>query len=111
MFNRKIFLSLCIFTIFMVMTSIIKNKTRVLEKKIFIHERDIANIKKNIHEAQLDYSYLSSPANIEEQVRNYSNEEYTEIDFSKIYLNLETFLKAQNTRAKSFTYEKKKEKK
>ena len=59
----------------------------------------------------MDYSYLSSPANIEEQVRNYSSEEYTKIDFSKIYLNLEIFLKAQNITAQSFIYEKKTQKK
>ena len=76
-------------------TSLIKNQTRVIEKNIFKIERNIAIIKKDLHETELDYYYLSSPNYLSEKIKDLSLIEYTEMDFSKIYLNFEDFINSQ----------------
>ena len=64
MFKLKILTSIFVFSFFLIGTSIIKNKTREIEKihkannSIFIKEKDLK-------ESQLDYSYLTSPLQIE----------------------------------------------
>ena len=70
MLNKKILFSFLIFSIFMVTTSIIKNKTRIIEKNIFNYQKKIANLKNNLYELQIDYFYLSSPESIEKKLLN-----------------------------------------
>ena len=55
MFNKKLFISLIIFSILMTFTSIIKNKTRIIEKNILMNEKKIAKLQNNLYEAELDY--------------------------------------------------------
>ena len=61
MFKTKIIISVCIFSILLGITSIIKTQTRIVEKKIYKIDNRVALIKKDLHETQLDYFYLSSP--------------------------------------------------
>ena len=68
----------------MILTSVIKTQSRILEKKIYLLENNIANIKNEIHEAQLDYYYLSSPEFISNKIKEYSNENYNSIEFEFI---------------------------
>ena len=42
MFNKKLIISLVMFSFFMVFTSIIKTKTRLIEKNINLNERQIS---------------------------------------------------------------------
>ena len=77
------------------LTSIIKNKTRIIEKDIFKIENNIADIEKNLHESQLDYYYLTSPKLIKSKLEFLSDVNYVPMEFSKIYLNFNHFLKNQ----------------
>ena len=80
----------------MILTSVIKTQSRILEKKIYLLENNISNIKNEIHEAQLDYYYLSSPEFISNKIKEYSNENYNSIEYSKIYFSLEQFFYEKN---------------
>tara|TARA_B100001250_G_C19460126_1_gene639844 strand:+ start:362 stop:691 length:330 start_codon:yes stop_codon:yes gene_type:complete len=109
MFNKKLFISIFIFSIFMIFTSIIKNKTRIIEKNIYSYEKKIVNLKNNLYEAQLDFSYLSSPENLSKNIFEYSNEEYSILSRSRIYQSLDEFLKeSKKTTMKSINENKKK---
>jgi len=111
MFNKNVVLSLVIFTLFMVLTSYIKTQTRMIEKKIVFYEKEISNLQNNLHESQLDFYYLSSPDYITNKIKEFSNQEYSVIKHSKIYLSLEQFLNQQNKTTINFMNEKKIEKK
>ena len=106
MFNKKIFISLVAFSILMTFTSIIKTKTRIIEKNVLTHEKKIANLQYHLYEAELDYYYLSSPKIISENIIEYSDEEYSSVDYSKIYFSLDQFLNEQKKSTKSFINEK-----
>ena len=55
MYKCKIFISITIFTIFLVGTSMIKNQTRNLEKKIYNLSKIIYFHEENLKESQLDF--------------------------------------------------------
>ena len=77
------------------LTSIIKNKTRIIEKNIFKIENKISDIEKNLYESQLDYYYLTSPKLLKKKLEFLSDEDYVHMKFSKIYLSYKNFLKNQ----------------
>ena len=89
MFNKKILISLTVFSVLMILTSIIKTQTRLIEKNISYYEKKISNLENNLYETQLDYFYLSSPDYISKKILEYSNEEYSSIKYSEIYFSLE----------------------
>ena len=91
----KLIASLCIFSILLGITSFIKNQTRIIEKNIYKIDRKIAVIKKDLHETELDYSYLSSPNNLSERIKDLAFIEYMPMDFSRIYLNYKDFIDSQ----------------
>tara|TARA_B100001540_G_scaffold44621_1_gene39721 strand:- start:1496 stop:1831 length:336 start_codon:yes stop_codon:yes gene_type:complete len=111
MLNKKLVISLIIFSIFMVITSVIKTKTREIEKNILLYEKKIANLQSHLHEAELDYYYLSSPKVLSNNILEYSNEEYLSMEYSKIYFSLDQFLNEQNKTTKTYIYEKNTKKK
>ena len=76
MFKLKIFFSILIFSFFLIGTSIIKNKTRQLEKNIDLISEKIHLKEKDLNESQLDFSYLVSPSIIEQKINHLDNEEY-----------------------------------
>ena len=91
MFKLKIFASVVIFSFLLVGTSIIKNKTRELEKKIHYLSKEISLKEKDYKESELDFAYLSSPKMIEKKIDHYDRNKYFPMDFSKIFLNLSNF--------------------
>ena len=91
----KVIASICIFSIFLGITSFVKTKTRIIEKKIYKFEKKIAFTSKDLHETQLDYSYLSSPSYLSKKIMDLDFIEYFPIDFSKIYLSYKDFSDAQ----------------
>ncbi len=93
MINRKIFISIIVFSILFFFTSIVKNKTRIIEKSILNNEKKIAFLKNEIYETQLDFFYLSSPDKLTEKIDFLSTEDYSHLSFSQIYLSYESFLK------------------
>ena len=62
MFKMKFIIASSIFISFLLITSTIKNKTRVIEKNILNLSKIILFKTKDINEAQLDFHYLTSPA-------------------------------------------------
>tara|TARA_Y200000002_G_C22445011_1_gene563840 strand:- start:16 stop:351 length:336 start_codon:yes stop_codon:yes gene_type:complete len=96
MFKSKFIISLTVFIFFLIFTSIIKNETRLIEKKISNLNTNIIKIKKNINEAQLDFFYLSSPAELEEKLNIIGVKNYQPIKFSNIFFNISDFTKIEN---------------
>ncbi len=92
----NLILSICIFSIFLVTTSFIKTQTRIIEKKIERIDQKIGLLKKDFHETQLDFYYLSSPQILSEKIERLGIVEYFPIDFSRIYLNQNDFINSQN---------------
>ena len=78
------------------LTSIVKNKTRIIEKDISKLENKIAYIENDLYESQLDYYYLTSPKILKNKLEFLSDADYIHMEFSKIYLNYNHFLKSQN---------------
>ena len=62
MLRIKFLTSIIIFSLLLIGTSIIKNKTRDIEKKIYQLNKIIHLKKNDFNESQLDYFYLTSPA-------------------------------------------------
>ena len=91
----KLIISLFIFSILLGITSAIKNQTRIIEKNIYKIDRRISAIEKDLHETELDYSYLSSPNNLSVKIKDLAFIEYVPMDFSRIYLNYRNFIDSQ----------------
>ena len=91
MFKTKIIISTIIFLILLIVTSIIKNKTRIIEKKSFKLNKKITLKKQDINESQLDFHFLTSPAEIEKKVKILGQNNYSPIKKSNIFLSLSTF--------------------
>ena len=81
MLKARLIISISIFVTFLVITSAIKNKTRILEKEIKNLNLEILFKEKNINEAQLDFHYLSSPAEIEKKLNLIGFDKYHTILF------------------------------
>jgi len=92
----KIFISIIFFSFLLIGTSAVKNETRELEKKINILTKAHAKKERNFNEAQLDYYYLTSPSIIEKKIEHLGIKKYIHMEYSKIFLSIENFLKIQN---------------
>ena len=64
MLKLKLIIPILIFSILLSVTSVIKNKTRIIEKNIYKIDKNILSKKKDLHETQLDYFYVSSLRNL-----------------------------------------------
>ena len=96
MFKLKIFISVTIFSFLLITTSIIKNQTREIEKKINNLSESIFYKERDINESQLDYSYLTSPSIIEQKINDLGLHDYSPMEYSKIFLNISNFLNLEN---------------
>ena len=79
MFRSKIIIPTIIFLILLICTSIIKNQTRIIEKKIYKLNKKITLKEQDINESQLDFYFLTSPAELESKVRALRQNNYTPI--------------------------------
>ena len=95
MFKTKIIISTLIFLILLIITSIIKNQTRVIEKKLYKLDKKIALKEKDINESSLDFYFLTSPAEIEKKIKMLGHNNYSPIQNSKIFLSLSSFTNIQ----------------
>ena len=93
MFKTKFIISIAIFITFLVITSTIKNKTHIIEKQMFNLNIEILKKKKDINEAQLDFYYLTSPAEIEKKLNLIGFNDYHPIRFSNIFFNISDLTK------------------
>ena len=96
MFKTKLIISLTIFATFLIVTSAIKNETRLIEKKISNLNAKIKIKKNDINEAQLDFYYLTSPAEIEKKLNETGFNNYQPIKYSNIYFDINNFIKIDN---------------
>ena len=92
MFNAKIILSFSIFITFLIITSFIKNQSRILEKKIFGINKKVISNQKNLSETQLEFFYLSSPLEIEKRLNSNDFKNFEPIKHSKIFYSLKDFI-------------------
>ena len=92
MYKIKFLTSIIIFSILLSITSLIKTNTRIIEKKIYKKVKGISLIKKDLHETQLDYFYLSSPNKLSKRIKEFAHINYTPMDLSRIYLNYNDFV-------------------
>jgi hypothetical protein len=91
MFKSKAIISTIIFLILLIITSIIKNQTRIIEKKLYKLNEEIVLKEKDINESQLDFYFLISPAEIEKKVKLLGQNNYIPIKNSNIFLSLANF--------------------
>ena len=93
--KTKFIVSLLTFSFLLFFTSIIKNKTRVIEKNINNLERKISRVEKELYESQLDFHYLSSPNMLQDKISFLTSEQYQFMSLSQIYLNYDHFISEQ----------------
>ena len=96
MFKTKFLISSIIFVSFLVITSTIKNKTRYLEKQIYKINENIMIKKKDFNETQLDFFYLSSPAELERKLNLIGFYNYLPIKHSNIFFDISDFTDIQS---------------
>ena len=91
MFNPKLFFSLAVITFFLIITSLVKNQSRIIEKQIKGLNIKIIAKEKNISEAEMEFSYLSSPNTIEKKFNSKDLEKFEPIKHSKIFYDVDDF--------------------
>ena len=96
MFKMKFTIAISLFISFLLFTSTIKNKTRVIEKNISNLTTKIFIKTKDFNEAQLDFHYLTSPAEIEKKLSVIGFDNYLPIKYSNIFFDISDFTEIQN---------------
>ena len=90
--NTKLIISVAVFSLLLFCTSVIKNKTRIIEKNIESYEKQIFTLKKELFESQLDFNYLTSPKMLQKKLSFLTNVQYHNISISNIYLEYNNFI-------------------
>ena len=111
MFRIKILISVVIFSSLLILTSFIKNQTRIIEKKIFNISKTVNSKENDLSESQLDFFYLTSPSIIEKKIENLDSNQYEPMEYSKIFLSISNFIELQNKVAIQGSQNDKKKKK
>ena len=96
MFKTKFLICLSIFISFLLVTSSIKNKTRIIEKEISNINSTILEKEKKLNKAQLEFYYLTSPVEIERRLNIIGTENYQPIINSKIFFDISDLINIQN---------------
>ncbi len=97
MFKKSIILSISIFLILSVATSMIKNSSRNLEKDISKLKKEIVLLEKEKSDAEIDFIYLSNPEQLTKNLEQFKNrEEYITFDRSRIFFSIHEFLYANS---------------
>ena len=92
MFNSKLFFSVAVFTFFLIITSLVKNQSRIIEKQIKGLNIKVIAKEKNISEAEMEFSYLSSPNEIEKKFNRGDLEKFEPIKHSNIFYDVQDFI-------------------
>ena len=80
---RKLILILSIFFL-LIFTTIIKNSTKEIEKKIY-NSKENLRVLKNIHEMELlEFNYLTTPEKLMEYQSRYFENELDQVDIKKL---------------------------
>ena len=96
MFRFKIYFSIIIFSFFLIGTSIIKNQTREIEKKIVKLSKIVHLKEKDYYESQLDFFYLTSPKVVEQKINELNFKKYFPMKYSNIFLSMSNFIDLKN---------------
>tara|TARA_Y100000590_G_scaffold139072_1_gene159309 strand:+ start:795 stop:1109 length:315 start_codon:yes stop_codon:yes gene_type:complete len=67
-----------------ILTTLIKNSTKNIDKKIFQSKENIRMLRDRYELVLLDYNYLSSPKKLSEYQEKYFDEHLVPIDIGKI---------------------------
>ena len=94
-FKRKKLIICSIYTLFFIAIPLIKNETRLIEKKIQTHKSQLFFLDKNLLEANLEFQYLASPEVLTNKVIENIDIKYGNLKRSQIYLNFEDFISEQ----------------
>mgnify|MGYP001342955355 CR=1 FL=1 len=94
-YNKKKLITIFIYLSFFIAIPIIKNESRLIEKKIQNYESEIFILQKNLLEASLEFQYLSSPAVLSSKVNENLHQKYNSLNLSQIYLNIDDFISEQ----------------
>ena len=100
MFNKHLLISLSVFFVLMVFTSLIKNKTRGLEKKINNVSEKVLFLKKELKDAQTEYVFLSSPDQLQKYLIIFNLKDYLAYDISRIFSSQEEFIRSKKKETK-----------
>mgnify|MGYP006101465609 FL=1 len=106
-FNKKKLVIVLIYISFFIAIPIIKNETRLIEKKIYNHKTQITILETNLSEAYLEFQYLTSPQVLENKVSKNLDINYNNLNTSQIYLNIDDFINEQTKITKNLMHEKK----
>ena len=68
----------------LIFTSLIKNKTRLLEKELVYLDNEINSLSSNLAEASLDFQYLTTPKHISLLAENFLDENFSYYKESQI---------------------------
>ena len=68
----------------LIFTSLIKNKTRLLEKELLYLDNEINSLNFNLNEASLDLEYLTTPKHISLLAKNFLDENFSYYKESQI---------------------------
>ena len=84
-----------IFIFCIIFTSLIKNNTRSIEKKIILLKDDILLLRVKLNEAKLEHNYLTTPESIKILSSNYLEEDFSNYKKKNIE-NLDLFEEEQH---------------
>jgi len=99
-FNRKKIIIWSIYISFFIAIPLIKNETRLIEKKNQNYKNQILLLEKNLLEANLEFQYLTSPQVLTNKVNENIDIKYNNLKASQIYLNFYNFISAQKKQPK-----------
>ena len=68
----------------LIFTSLIKNKTRLLEKELIYLDNEINSLSSNLSEASLDFQYLTAPKHISLLAKDFLDENFSYYNESQI---------------------------
>tara|TARA_B110000238_G_C15900278_1_gene341710 strand:+ start:283 stop:606 length:324 start_codon:yes stop_codon:yes gene_type:complete len=91
LYNKKKLTIILIYVLFFIAIPIIKNESRLIEKKTQSYKSQIFILEKDLLEASLEFQYLTSPAVLSSKVEKNLDQTYSSLDLSQIYLSTENF--------------------
>ena len=106
MFKKSIFISLSIFFILMIFTSVVKNNTRNIEKNIEKLVGEISLLERELAGAKIDFIYLSTPEKLREKLTDLTSVKYLSYDYSRIFLSTQDFVNHASQETKNFKIKK-----
>ena len=95
LYNKKKLIIILIYISFFIAIPLIKNESRLIEKKIQNYESEIFILEENLLEANLEFQYLSSASVLSNKVEKNLDQKYNNLDLSQIYLNIDDFISEQ----------------